>query len=155
MAATPTKTSPSVTLMLHIVAPAPFQGAALIAVDENGLEQLDRLYSLSKDCTEANLRASSNPLTGFVCNTPRPPITSEMVTKGVTQLSEGTKAVVMDRRYVLPGGRLVVPYPVNTYDLARDGVIEVEKIKITQPPTEGLEGWVQTDFLARVGSPPL
>jgi hypothetical protein len=58
-----------------------------------------------------------------------------------------------DRRFVLSEGRLIAPYPANTYDMARDGAVEIEKIKITSPPNEGLEGLVQMGFLWGVGPP--
>ena len=77
-----------------------------------------------------------------------------MITKGVILIPEGTKAVYTDRRFVLPGGRLVEPYAATVSDMARDGAVEVERIKITQPPYENLEGWVYTQLLVHGGPPP-
>ena len=131
------------------------EGGALMAVDADGLRQLNSLYALPKTCTLANTQTTPMPEAMFLCF-PRPkPIAREMIVKGVILLPEGTKATYMGRRFVLPGGRLVQPYAANTYDMARDGAVEVERIRITQPPHENLEGWVYTQLLGRGGSPPL
>jgi hypothetical protein len=74
---------------------------------------------------------------------------------GLVRIPEGTRGTATGRMFVLPGGRLAEPYPANTFDMARDGAIEVERIRITQPPNRGLEGWVYTGSLRRVGGPPL
>jgi hypothetical protein len=124
---------------------------ALMAVDSRGLRQLNELYSLPRTCSEANFLAASDLDTKFrLCYPVLPPITFQMVKKGVVLIPEGTRAVYLGSRFILPGGRLVNPYAANTYDMARDGAVEVERIRITQPPNENLEGWVQTGFLGRV-----
>jgi hypothetical protein len=55
----------------------------------------------------------------------------------------------MDTRFVLPDGRLSVSYPpLNT-----DSAVEVEHVKITQPPDKNLEGWVVSGYLQRTFGP--
>ena len=50
---------------------------------------------------------------------------------------------------------MVKTYPANTYDMARDGAVELERIKITEGPNVGLEGWINSGSLAPLGGPPL
>jgi hypothetical protein len=113
-----------------------------MAVDGDGLRELNELYSLPKNCFPANFR--------FACGSVEVPITSQLINKGVVRIPEKTRAMYLGRRFILPGGRLVEPYAANRLDMARDGAVEVERIRITQPPTEGLEGWVDISFLRRV-----
>jgi hypothetical protein len=61
-----------------------------------------------------------------------------------------TRGRYKGRKFLLKGGRLVDPYPANTHDMERAEAVEVEKIKITEGPSEGLEGWVQTNHLKRL-----
>jgi hypothetical protein len=124
----------------------------LMAVDADGLRQLSELYSWSQTCTEANLQPGSGILTKICLpkfNFTERPMTSQMINKGVVLIPEGTTGLCTGRRFVLPGGRLVEPYAANEYDMERDGVIEVERIRITRPPSENLEGWVEIHFLGR------
>ena len=124
----------------------------LMAVDADGLRKLSELYSWSQTWTEANLQPGSGILTKICLprfNFTQSPITFQMITKGVPLIPEGTKATYMGRRFVLPGGRLVEPYAANEYDMARDGAIEVERIRITGPSRENLEGWIEIHFLGR------
>jgi hypothetical protein len=127
---------------------------ALMATKPDGLRQLNELYSLPKICTEANMRTARVTDAMALC-VPVSKQTPNDIGPGLVRIFEGTKATVTGRMFVLPGGRLVEPYPSNTYDIARDGAVEIERIKITQPPNEGLEGWVYSGSLGRVGSPPL
>jgi hypothetical protein len=135
----------------------------LMATDSDGLRLLDEMYSLPKTCTEANMRAAREALPHKpeeavkvirLCWPVSKPVPNDLG-PGLVRISEGTEGIVTNRQFVLPGGRLVEPYAANTYDMARDGAIEVERIKITQSPNVGLEGWVYTGSLGRVGSPPL
>ena len=67
----------------------------------------------------------------------------------VLLLSEKTRGIFKGRYYLLRGGRLVAPYATTLSDMQRDGVIEIERIKITDGPLRGLEGWVPTKCLRR------
>jgi len=128
------------------------RSGVLMAVDADGLRNLSELYSWSQTCSEANLRPSSEIRTKICLprfNFTQRPITSQMINRGVVLIPEGTTGLCTGRRFVLPGGRLVEPYAANEYDMARDGVIEVERIRITGPSNENLEGWVEIHFLAR------
>ena len=123
-----------------------------MAVDADGLRQLSELYSWSQNCTEASFRPGSGTVTKIRLprfNFTERPMTSQMVTKGVVLIPEVTKVMYIGRRFVLPGGRLVEPYAANEHDMARDGVIEVERIRNTGPSKANLEGWVEIHFLAR------
>lgn len=97
-----------------------------IATNENGLRTL----------SEANGTASG--------------ISTHAGRDGLVFIPNKTKGRYKGQKFLLKGGRLVDPYPANSYDMARDGAIEVERIKITEGPHKGLEGWVQTNCLKRV-----
>jgi hypothetical protein len=127
---------------------------ALMATNSDGLRQLHDLYSLPKTCTEANVRAARVPEVMFLCTPVSKPIPND-IGLGLVRIPEGTRGTAIGRAFVLPEGRLVKPYAANTFDMARDGAIEVERIRITQPPNVGLEGWVYNWALGRLGSPPL
>ena len=58
----------------------------------------------------------------------------------------GTKGRMMDRKF-FRGGELVVPYAANSYDMERDGAVEVVLFEITEGPQRGVRGWVQMSFL--------
>ena len=64
----------------------------------------------------------------------------------VISVSNGTKGLARDRKF-LRGGRLVDPYPANSYDMERDGALEVELFEVTEGPKRGSKGWVQSSFL--------
>jgi hypothetical protein len=122
-------------------------GGALMALNAPGLRELHELYSFPKACTEDFGKSETDAgVKGVLllkfCNQPAPPITRQMVKEGIVLIPGGTRAIVIGRSFILPGGRLVDPYSANTYDMARDGAVEVERIRITQPPNENLEGWV-------------
>jgi hypothetical protein len=61
-----------------------------------------------------------------------------------------TRGIAKGRRFLLQGGRLVQPYPANTYDILRDGAVEVERIKITEGPQKGLIGWLPSHYVQRL-----
>lgn len=126
------------------------RGDAAMAFDAEGLRRLNELYSLPKTCTEENMRTATLLIRLHACFPSRKPISVEDAKNGIFLVPDGTAAEYEGRSFVLPGGRLVLPYPSNTYDMARDGAVEVEKIRITQPPNEGLEGWIEVHFLQRV-----
>jgi len=66
-----------------------------------------------------------------------------LTTKGKSTKDKG--------RWFLPkGGRLVAPYPANSFDMVKYGMIEVEKVRITEGPNKGLEGWTQIQCLHRL-----
>ena len=125
-----------------------------MAVDGDGLRYLNELYSFPKTCTEANVRAARDPQANLKLCYPAylnlVPVTSSVVKKGVILVPSGTRGISVGRSFILPGGRLVQPYAANTFEMARDGAVEVERIRITQPPNENLEGWVVEGFLGRV-----
>jgi hypothetical protein len=61
-----------------------------------------------------------------------------------------TRGIAKGRQFLLKGGRLVRPYPANTYDMLRDGAVEVERIEITEGPKKGLIGWLPSTYLQRL-----
>ena len=64
----------------------------------------------------------------------------------VVSIPNGTKGLSRDRKF-LRGGKLVNPYPANTYDMGKDGAVEVEFFEVTAGPNRGSKGWVQASFL--------
>jgi len=72
------------------------------------------------------------------------------VDDGLVCFSQPTRALVEDRKFLLSGGRLVHPYSANSYDMERDGAIEVEKIRVTDGPHRNLEGWIQSRDVKRL-----
>jgi hypothetical protein len=135
---------------VRIVRSAVRTGGALMAVNSEGLLQLNEHYSLPKTCSLENMQEAKDLSNAFLCAPLHPPVTSQIVKPGVVVIPEGTRAFYLGRSFILPGGRLVAPYAANTYDMARDGAVEVERIRITQAPNENLEGWVEIHFLGRV-----
>ena len=121
-----------------------------MAVDPDGLKRLNELHSLPKACTQEAMAASGDQLRFQACVPSHKPVRGGISEKGLIVIPGGTESEFEGRRFVLPGGRLVIPYPANTYDMARDGAIEVEKVKITHGPNQGREGWIETGFLGRV-----
>jgi hypothetical protein len=61
-----------------------------------------------------------------------------------------TRGITKGSQFLLKGGRLVEPYSANTYDMLRDGAVEVERIKITEGPQTGLVGWLPPHLLQRL-----
>lgn len=82
---------------------------ALMAVSPDGLRTLNAMHALPKDCTEANMRSARVTEVVTLCSVPQPPLKGEN-RAGLVYLLPGTKAVATDRKFVLPGGRSVVPY---------------------------------------------
>lgn len=126
---------------------------ALLAMNDAGLRRLNELYALPKTCTESNMRkaqAKGQVLAVLaLCQVPKPPAEIEKRI-GLVDLLPGTEAVATDRMFALPGGRLVKPYAANTFDMARDGAVEVEHIKAQQ---NRIDGWVVPWQLQRVCCP--
>jgi len=85
---------------------------------------------LASDLPTLNALVSSNP--------PAP--------DRVIAIPNGTKGRVLQRRY-LKGGKLVMPYSANSYDMERDGAIEVALFEVSEGPKRGVKGWVQASFL--------
>jgi hypothetical protein len=65
-------------------------------------------------------------------------------------VSDKTRAHYKDRKFLLPGGRLVEPYSANSFDMERDEAVEVERVRIIEGPHKGLEGWVPAGCLQRL-----
>ena len=61
-----------------------------------------------------------------------------------------TRGIYKGQRFLLKDGRLVDPYPATFNDMERDGAVEVEKIRITEGPHKGIEGWVDPRCLKRL-----
>jgi hypothetical protein len=64
----------------------------------------------------------------------------------VIRVASGTKGLALKRKF-LKGGKLVDPYPANTYDMERDGAVEVVLFELTNGPNRGSKGWVKSSFL--------
>jgi hypothetical protein len=127
-------------MQLRIV---PEGSGALMAVDADGLRQLNALYAVPKVCGDQSFKARTDPGTWFKLCLRSVPLTPETVKKGTVLLPPGTKAISMDTRWVLSDGRLSVSYPpLNTV-----GAVEVEHVRITQPPNKNLEGWTVRGYL--------
>jgi hypothetical protein len=119
-----------------------------MAVDADGLRQLNALYALPKVCADETFRARTDLGTWLKLCLRAIPITPETVKKGTVLLLAGTKAISLDTRYVLPDGQFAVSYsPPNKNRMTADGVVEVEHIRITQPPNKNLEGWIVSGTL--------
>jgi hypothetical protein len=67
-------------------------------------------------------------------------------------IPDETRGRYKDRKFLLKGGRLVDTYPASFFDMQRDEAVEVEKIRITEGPNNGLEGWVQANHLKRLST---
>jgi hypothetical protein len=128
----------------RIVSP---QGA-LLATDVEGLRRLNELYAFPKTCTESNVRKAQVLEVMTLCAVSKPPAGIED-RAGLVHLLPGTKAMATYRKFLLPGGRLVNPYAANTYDMARDGAVEVEHIK-ARGQNRTLDGWVVVGQLQTV-----
>ena len=90
---------------------------------------------------EDGLRALSET-NGTALDHPKPEARTRLVF-----IPNKTRGRYKGRKFLLKSGRLVDPYPANSYDMQRDEAVEVEKIKITEGPNKGLEGWVQANHL--------
>ena len=102
-------------------------GGIFIAIDQNGLRMLSETIEM-----DANI----------------PKLQAE---RGLVFIRNGTRARYLGQKFLIKGSRLVEPYSANSYDMARDGAIEVERIKIMEGPSKGLKGWVQPQSLQRLG----
>lgn len=108
-----------------------------IAMDQPGLKKLNETYALPAHCAE---RRGPDQTDCFYW-TPRV-IPTDMLNAGLVPLAEGTKAKAQGSSFVLKGGRVVERYPLSAYDMTRDGIIEVEQVKITSGPHKGKQDWV-------------
>jgi hypothetical protein len=61
-----------------------------------------------------------------------------------------TRGIARGERFLLKGGRLVIPYSANSYDLQRDGAMEVEGIEIMEGPHKGVMGWAPVNYFQRL-----
>jgi len=68
--------------------------------------------------------------------------------QGVVSIPNGTKGRVVDRK-IYRDGRLIDPYPTSRNEMERDGAVELERIRITEGPHKGVEGWVLSSVLRR------
>ena len=64
----------------------------------------------------------------------------------VIRVANGTRGLALKRKF-LRGGKLVNPYPANTYDMERDRAVEVVMFELTDGPNRGSRGWVKASFL--------
>jgi len=142
---------------IRVVHSAAGSGGVLIAIDEVGLQYVNELYALPKTCTKDNYAAPDKSIQEklFLCEKYREPLNPQMIRKGTVLIAEQTKGIFLRRSFLLPSGRLVVPYAVNSFDMARDGVVEIEKVRITDGPNRDLEGWIDTSLLTRLCCPSL
>ncbi len=76
--------------------------------------------------------------------------TDAALAQGLVLVPDKTQAHYKDRKFLLPGGRLVEPYPANSFDMERDQAVEVERVRIIEGPRKGLEGWVRAGYLQRL-----
>jgi hypothetical protein len=120
---------------------------ALMATNSQGLRRMNELYALSKTCSAPNMHNANAPNVR-VCAAPDPLIKSENRSSDLVYIADSTRAISTGRSFLLPGGRLVVPYEANAHDVERDGAVEVERIRIE--PNELTEGWVEAALLRRV-----
>lgn len=142
---------------IRIVHSAAGNGGVLMAIDEVGLQYVSELYALPKTCTKENYTAADKSIQEklFLCEKPRQQLIPQMIRKGTVLIAEQTKGIFLRRSFLLPNRHLVAPYAANSFDMARDGVIEVEKVRITEGPNRDLEGWIETSLLTRLCCPSL
>ena len=107
---------------------------------------MNQLFASSKTCTEAQTQGTSAPNL-LVCAAPDPLIKSENSSPGLVYVPAGTKATSTGTSFLVVGGRLVDPYATNEYTMERDGVIEVEHVRIGL--NESSDGWVEAALLRR------
>ena len=88
-----------------------------LATDSDGLRAMDGVNSVGSDLPPEMRRHFI-----FVPNK----------TRGISITGGG---------YLLQDGQLVDPYPTTLSEMKRDHVTDVEKIRITEGPSKGIEGW--------------
>jgi len=125
----------------------------LMATDSDGLRELYALYSLPKYCGDpAFVFKSDDDIR--LCTAKAATATPEIARRGMILLQKGTTAVSIDRRLLLSDGRLIPWVAKNTSGTyIRDGVVDVELIRIIKSPDESLTGWADTHFLGRTFGP--
>jgi predicted transcriptional regulator len=115
-----------------------------------GLRELDTGKSAGHEKVSKWLIVIALPVTAAAWIIPSG-ISKYEVTDGPVFVPDEARVRYKGRKFLLKRGRLVVPYPANLYDMARDGAIEVERIEITEGlHIKGLDGWVQTNSVKRV-----
>lgn len=82
-------------------------------------------------------------------NQPPMPVTTDLSQNGIVFVPNGTHAEVRDRKF-LKDGRLVEVYPASSFEMNRDGAVEMERIRITDPYHRKAEGWVLSQCLRRI-----
>ena len=102
------------------------QEGVWVATNEDGLRALSEMNAAASDAPKREVRSR------------------------LVFIPNETRGRYMGRKFLLSGGRLVDPYPANSYDMQRVEAVEVEKIKITEGPSKGLEGWVRSNQLKRL-----
>jgi len=102
---------------------------------------------------EAVLREYSNACDSEWTEVPsRPPWIQDGTNTWIKQppkgnvISNGTKGNMLSRKF-LQHGRLVDPYPANSYDMQRNRAVEVVLIRIKDGPYRTLEGWMPIRYL--------
>lgn len=106
-------------------------GGALVAVDARGLQLLNAYYAMPKACSEMTGRETTKI---FSCYPSLGHIADDMIKPGIVLIPEGTRAEAIGESFVFPNGRLVPQYSGSLFQMARDGAVHVERIRITQPP---------------------
>jgi hypothetical protein len=94
-----------------------------MAIDEDGLKALSETPGMDSDAP--------------------PELTSHLVL-----VPNKTRGNYKGRYFLYKGGRLVVPFPTSESDNAK--WVEVEKIRIIEGPSKGVEGWVVSGRLKRL-----
>jgi hypothetical protein len=105
---------------------------ALIAVDADGLRELNELYALPKICGDSNFAKQADPRPYIARCVKAVRLTPEIVSKGTILLAAGTRARSLGTRQVLQDG--YVP-------------LQVEKVRVTDGSNEGRVGWVVDGYL--------
>lgn len=122
----------------------------LMATDEDGL----RVMSSKPPFQVTVIDEIGTMVLGGIHIPPQAPRTAQPK-KGQMLVLNGTKASFIIGKFLLKDGRLVDPYPSCRYQMEKDGVIEVDRVRITDGPQRNLEGWVRSDDLQRTYTPSL
>ncbi len=116
----------------------------LMATDEDGLRVMSSKPPIQVTVTDEN----GIMVLGGIHIPLQAPRTAQPK-KGQVLVLNGTKASFINGKFLLRDGSLVDPYPTSRYQMERDGVFEVDRIRITDGPQRNLEGWVRSDDLQR------
>ena len=121
----------------------------LMATDEDGL----RVMSTKPPIQIKVVDKDGALMLGELHLPPRAPRTTQPK-KGQVLVINGTKAVSIGVKFLLKDGRLVDPYPTSGFEMEKDGVVQVERIRLTDGPQQDWEGWVRSDDLQRTCTGP-